>query len=224
MFLLKLGGSAIAPKDKYKIINHEYLERFSNFFSSRLNWSCALVHWAGSYGHGFVNKFGLNKENNHLLRAQMDEYFEKIDVYFPWFKRFSAEMLLHKDAVWDYEGNIITSGDCDSQANVISWDNLFSYLLSKYKPKTSFMLTDVDGVRDEDDNIITEIKRENMSDIKFWKNPGDVTGSMWQKIKKLFDYNKNSLGSEVWIVNAHDFDNRERILETGDGVGTKVVL
>ncbi|OUJ18973.1 Isopentenyl phosphate kinase enzyme of modified mevalonate pathway [Methanonatronarchaeum thermophilum] len=60
MKLLKIGGSIITNKDRYKSINKKNVKRIANEISEFPN-GLVLVHGAGSYGHPIVKKHGLNK-------------------------------------------------------------------------------------------------------------------------------------------------------------------
>jgi len=124
---------------------------------------------------------------------------------------------------------IVIGGDIDDQANIISSDDVFSRILEKHTPRQSFLLTDVDGVLDTGNQVITRIDSTNKDSIPYRKKPGDVTGSMSHKIQKLFQAKlfqtqppQNS--TTVRLLNAYNIKNRQDILAGRDGIGTKIVL
>lgn len=223
MDIIKIWGSILAPKHQYKVVNHSYLEQFSQFINQYFqDQQLILIHGAGSYGHGFVSQYGLNIDNQHLLRAQMDEYFEIIDQYFPQFQRHSAEDVINHS--YTLTEKTMTAWDVSSQATVISGDDTFAHYFKHEDIQRAFFLTDVPGVLDLDNNIIPEISQANIDDIHFWNKENDVTGSMEQKIKKLLDSKQPDITKTVRILHADNLENFKNILQTWEGTWTKIII
>lgn len=77
MMLVKLGGSVITHKDKYRSLNLKALERLASEIA-RSGEQVVLVHGAGSFGHLLAHKFGLGrglgdpKQIEGVAKVQMD--------------------------------------------------------------------------------------------------------------------------------------------------------
>ncbi len=227
MDIIKIWGSILAPKDKYKVIDHTYLKEFSEFmqtyFSEKKH---ILIHGAGSYGHWFVKKYWLTMQNIDIARKHMDEYFQHLDVYFNNYQRHSAEKVM-KDQCTSSE-KTLTAGDVSSDAKIISWDDLFAHYFKNEPIQRAFFLTDVNGVLDQNDAVIPEITEDNFSTITFWKKENDVTWSMEDKIRKLLDTAKSSPWDRwtkmVRIINGKNLQNFKKILQSWDGIWTKLLI
>ena len=207
--LIKVGGSLLAPKDK-KWIDLNYLI-WLNKFLSELQDSIFLVHWTGNIGHGWVRsimKEGLSvkevvKQYYQEGRKVLDNFFEEIDKVLG-LKRLNIQSFLWNPyflAWWIIGGDILPSGD------IVSSDDIFQTVLEKEQVDLALVLTDVDGVLDENNQVIPFI--DKLSWLKFWEKAWDVTGGMKAKVEKILLTHK-----PVIICNGYDFSNIKQWLST----------
>jgi isopentenyl phosphate kinase len=220
MFLIKLGGSLIAPKDKVGI-DYDYLSKISDILWNIDN--IFLAHWTGNVGHWWVNDIlknwgDLKKliiENYDKGKIILNNYFKEIDKYF-WFSRLYAESFLKdkfNERFWKY----IIWWDITKSGKIVSSDDIFSVMLDKSFIEKAIILTDVDGVLDEKNKVIPIINEYNFDKINFWTKKWDVTGWMKAKVEKILDSWK-----EVIICNGYNIDNILSWIEKGKGIWTKI--
>jgi len=223
MILIKLGWAVFAPKDRKNFIDETYLKKFSDFFKTQIQQSSILLHWTWNIGHWFVKQHGLTPTNQHILRQNLDRLFEITDKHIHGHKRIHATDILagqHDEDVYT-----ISWWDIDNHQNIISSDDTFSYYIHQDHIQAWFMLTDTHGVLDIDNQIIKTITAENLSTLKFRKKTTDVTGSMQNKIIKLFKTKKNwAKKKTVRIINWYDLQNFKNILTNQKGIGTQVII
>lgn len=221
MILLKIWWSLIAPKHKNKLFNLAFLKKIANFLKTFKNETIILVHGTWNVWHWFVDAFGLTKKNYKSLRKQLDEYFDKIDSFFPSFTRLKATQILHSKYTLSNKSKIICWWDATSEPRIISSDDLFSHFLHTVGGENSYILTDVDGVLDKDNNIIKKIDYGKLKGIAFWGKSWDVTWAMWSKVRKLFTWKKPS-SKIVRIINWDNLKNFNNIIRHKKWIGTKI--
>ena len=211
MFLVKIWGSLIAPKNKVWL-NEEYLKNVSSFF-----WKFSkifIAHGTWNIGHWRVNDLVRKnswKNLKELLvkdyenwRKILDNYFAKIDSYFSWYHRISINEFLESNKCKYSSWKFIIWGDVTINGEIISSDDIVSEMVKCDFVDLVLILTDVDGVFDKNWNIISKITKGNFSKIDFWKKENDVTWWMKQKVLKLLN-----LWKKVVICNWNDFKNIE---------------
>lgn len=223
MLLLKIGWSLIVTKNTQEEINQDYLRQIQDFLETFKDETTIITHGTGNVWHGFVQQFWLTKDNWTLLRKDLDDYFRQIDTHIPWYKRIRAEDVVTGKYTIQNKDKIICGGDITSVPTIISSDDVFSYILHHHTITNAYMLTDVDGVYDIHKTIINEITKDTLDTIHFRKKDGDVTWAMQQKIKKLFDYISKG-EKRVWIINWGNIENFDKILKTGKGIGSKIII
>ncbi len=218
MLIIKLGGSIFAPKHK-NYVDLDYLQKFKNFLD-QIDDQIILAHGTGNKGHGFVNKYGVSVDTFSIWKNIAKEFFWSIDKIFG-YKRLEAEDIIKWNVKIPKNKNIITGWDIDSESlRIISSDEILPFLVGKYNIKNSYMLTDVDGILDSDNNVIPNIDINNLQDIEFWSKEWDVTNSMLGKIQSMKKYisNKNTM----WIINGYDLENAENIILNWQWKWTKI--
>lgn len=221
MLLLKIGWSLIVTKDTQEEINQDYLRQIQDFLETFKDETILITHGTGNVWHGFVQQFWLTKENRTLLRKDLDCYFRQIDTYIPGYKRINAEDVVTGKYTIQDKDRIICGGDITSMPTIISSDDVFSYILHHHTITHAYMLTDVDGVYDIQQNIISDITKDTLPSIPFWWKKWDVTWAMEKKIAKLFDHTSDQK-KIVRIINGRNIKNFHNIIETNDGIGTKI--
>jgi isopentenyl phosphate kinase len=221
--LLKIWWSLIAKKNTNQEMDSNYLKKIFLFLSSYRDEPIILIHGTGNVGHGFVQKHWLSEENKHLLRKNLDEYFQKIDAIFPEFTRIKIEDVLASNYDITSNKKIICWWDITNSAKILSSDDAFSHFLYHQKAESAYMLTDIDGVVDINRKIIDDIDKKSFEHIHFWKKEWDVTGGMKHKIQKLFNDMSNGK-KKVRIINGKNTNNFKNIIEKDTGIGTKIYI
>jgi isopentenyl phosphate kinase len=87
----------------------------------------------------------------------------------------------------------------------------------------AIIATDVDGVLDQKNSIITTINKDNIHDINFRSKPWDVTGAMKEKIQQLINHNSWSKKT-VRICNGYNLENLNNIIINNKGIWTQILL
>lgn len=217
MINIKLWWSLFCPKDKPGYINFNFLKNFWESIGN-INQQIILHHWTWNVWHWFVKQYGISDETISIWRQKLQEYFNQIDQTINWFQRTSAYEFINKKNLPNT--NLIIWWDIAPDHRIISSDETFSYTIKAFGTKFNYILTDVDWVLDKSWNIINSITKDNIDQLKFWEKNWDVTWSMWNKIKELFQLEK---ATQVWIINWFDLDNFKAILETNDWRWSKIM-
>jgi isopentenyl phosphate kinase len=216
MLLIKLWWSIIAPKNTLGYINKEYLEQFRNTIKKH---NTILVHGTGSIWHWFITQYGLSPQTYDIGRKALDTYFQQIDTII-WHERIRYPS---KDRSKIKKSSIIW-WDITTQHTIISSDTIFAEILAANKNiKMAIIATDVDGVLDQKNSIITTINKDNIHDIHFRSKPWDVTGAMKEKIQQLINHNSWSKKT-VRICNGYNLENLNNIIINNKGIWTQILL
>ncbi len=226
-------------------------------------YSFILVHGAGSFGHyhakaydlknGFKNEdqlTGIVKTHNSMLKLNsllltlFDSYESLRPVSFS-----PLNMCKTTDGeITEFSISNITKalelgllpvlfGDVVFDENlgitILSGDKIVPYLASQMKPDKIIMLTDVDGVYDDNPKKNTEAKlltEINLNDNALLKKISAnassgktrVTGEMEKKLLELQEVVQ--AGIETWIISGLEEGNLYNKLATNDQKGTKIVF
>lgn len=217
MYVVKIWGSLLAPKSQ-QWLDETYVSFFSAW-RNKFTEDRILVHWAWNIGHGFVKQRGLSAETYLEGRKRLDEMFFALDSQI-WATRLRPEELsfLSPNSSWSY----IIGGDIRPDLTISSWDQQFPEIIKRTHASIGYMLTDIDGVMDEQKQIIPVITKQHIVDIHFWQVAGDVTWGMKGKISALFD--QITVPCTIRILNGRDLDNVTTIMQHGTGRGTRVVI
>lgn len=216
MLLIKLGGSLIAPKNT-NTINTQYVK---NFYQLIKKYPSIIVHWTGNVGHWFINQYWLSEATFQIGRDILDTYLKYIDTLCNNHKRLHYSTNIDRG---DIPKNTILSWDITTDYKIISSDTIFAEILAHQNISLAIMITDVDGVLDENNNIIPLINQHNIDTIHFRQKKWDVTGSMKEKIMQLMQHNPRS-GKKVRICNGNDLVNIQQIISNDQGVWTQILL
>ncbi len=216
MLLIKLGGSLIAPKHTHTI-STQYVK---DFYQIIKKYPSIIVHGTGNVGHWFINQYGLSTKTWHIGREILDTYFNHIDTLCDQHQRLYYNTQIDRKNIPDYT---IISWDITTDCKIISSDAIFAEILANKDISLAIMVTDVDGVLDQNNNIIPLINQQNIDTIHFRQKPWDVTGSMQEKITQLIQHNKWS-NKQVWICNGNYLVNIEQILNLNQGIWTQILL
>lgn len=207
MIIVKLGGSAITDKGRFRVARMDVIESIAKQISE-VEERIILVHGAGSFGHPFVIKFRLNEEKNleGIIRAHMscvELNFKICKVMlnlglkpFPihplqTFKLRGDKIYFDRDMFKDVlkEGFIpVTHGDIvydveDRFFKVLSGDDITIELARSFNADKVGFVTDVEGVYIEG-KVSTFVTWKDLDKIGFSKGV-DVTGGMRSKVEKI---------------------------------------
>lgn len=237
--VIKLGGSLITDKSQPLTIRWDSLidvaSQLSKFYKE-FKPKMIIVHGGGSFGHYEVERI---KKLNRVIDLTSTSIIQKsmltlalavINVLI----ESGIPVTLHpahticknnKSDDCNFEPLIndlskglvpVTFGDAiyDNEGKIISGDDLSVSLSNITNSDCLFFATDVEGVLDENGNVIKEIKKDfNISILR--KQGFDVTGGIASKINKAF----NSKSGNVRILSG------KKIYQglIGKEVGTKII-
>ena len=248
MIIVKLGGSVICDKNKpfsfRKDIVKQIVYEISFFYPKK---DIIIVHGGGSFGHPLAKKYGIReglKENekkigfSYVHHAMLELNKKILDIFLeeklPAFSLSPSSMfLVEKGEIVYGEIKIIEEliqrnfipilfGDVaiaiDKGIDILSGDQIISYLANKLMVEKVIFLMDVDGIYDkhpkEKDAKLIEVLDEKS--IKFnSKNKGfDVTGGIRNKIEEAL-----KMHCPVYFINGMIKGNLKKAIE-GKKVGT----
>ncbi len=194
--IVKLGGSVITDKNRYKQPNRRmisYLARvISEFYGKK---KIILVHGAGSYGHMPVVKYGIDKgvktDKHRLGFAETHRSVSELSniVISELIRRKVPAVSIPPVVIFRLRNNRITKcfdeplirilkegylpvlyGDMviDTRlgGSVLSGDQITTYLAKSMKAKKAIFVSDVRGVLDGQNKVIPVIHRGNIKELK----------------------------------------------------------
>lgn len=241
MKIVKLGGSVITYKEKYKAVNFKHLRNLCKILAEN-DEKKILIHGAGSFGHIQAMKASLDKpgpirgkespisrvitdvsELNSLIADELNKYGVRAisipphAIYKGYRSDFGVvDLVLNNGFVPLLYGDIVLS---KGRYRIISGDEIALDLSRKFAPDSVLFVTDVDGLYDSDPKankkakLIPSIFSKDISVVDTGK---DATGSMagkMERIKKMVLYT-----NRVVILNGKKPD---RLLAALRGEGTR---
>ena len=211
MFIIKLGGSVITNKSKYKTLNKKIAENLiKEIVKSKQQ--VILVHGAGSYGHIIAKQAGIGKniayDYNAVSQVSMDVLQLNYEILNITRKaRLNAISLPPRAFVTMERGNILSFdieiikklvekkitpvlfGDVaiDTYWNfsIISGDDIIFHLAKNLKPEKVIFVSDIDGVYGKNKKLILDLNDIDSKDIVAWKKGSDATGGILKKIEVM---------------------------------------
>lgn len=209
MIIVKMGGSVITDKSKYRTFRKDTTDNIIRTLKE-IEEDMVLIHGGGSFGHIKANEFGVPGEINDKTRlgfsiihhdmmhlnylvtsALLD--FEIPSISVPPSSIISGENKNYS-IISDYLKNGITPvgfGDVYLQDpehfGIYSGDDLVLDLSFALKPRMVVFMTDVDGLYDKNPNLYEDAKLLATSDdnARFQNHLIDVTGGIASKYKKM---------------------------------------
>ncbi len=246
MIIIKFGGSVICDKEKPFSFNkktvEEIVDEIAIFYPEK---KFIIVHGGGSFGHPLAKKYrirdGLNEKNiigickTHeamlMLNKLIVEIFlnknlpafpfppsaifimEKGEIIDGWVK--NIEEMLNKNFIPILFGDVAIARE--KGVDILSGDQIITYLAKKLKPEKVIFLMDVDGIFDrnpmEKDAKLIELINE---EIKIEADTGkfDVTGGIRNKIEEAL-----KMPCQVYFINGMVRGNIVKAIK-GEKVGT----
>ncbi len=244
MLYVKLGGSLITYKKEGMLsVKEDVVRSISRELSLSLRDKIFLAHGAGSFGHIPVMKYNLqdglrkgselgasevmvrvSELNSIIAKILLEEHvpvapFPARSIFMRRGGKISCNTAFIKHLI-DYDLIPLTHGDLipdeESGTYVLSADEMPLYLVPLGLKKVIF-LTDVPGVLDDEGNLIKELKRGHLPELK--KEGFDVTGAMEGKLSHAFKL--TSMGVEVIIAGYINDGDLKKAIE-GEW-GTKII-
>jgi acetylglutamate kinase len=183
------------------------------------------------YAGGHIRAVGLTGKDGGLIKAKkldIEKYFKEIGEFIPTelldlghvgqVEFVDTQILKHLEE--DYYIPVIAPVGFDNQGNAynINADFVAAAVAGALKAEKAIFLTDIEGLKDKNGNIISSISRE---DAKKLIEDGTITGGMIPKMKACI----NAL--DEGVKKAHILDGRlphAVLLEifTSEGVGTEI--
>ena len=247
MIIVKLGGSVISNKDEPFSFNDEAVkniaEEIASFYPHK---KFILVHGGGSYGHPLATKYRIREGINgmesmigaSITHQAMLELNKKIMEIFlsenlPVFSISPSSIFVMREGkiIYGETGAVsmlvkkgfipVLFGDvCVDESkgmDILSGDNIISYLERRVGPEKVIFLMDVDGVYDKspeekDARLIEEIDESVSIDAENKKF--DVTGGIENKIREALN-----MKCDVYFINGMKKGNLSMAIE-GKKVGS----
>ncbi len=244
MLIIKIGGSVITDKSKYKKLKEETL---NNIVSELPKEDFILVHGAGSYGHYLSDEHNLNNGlsgnqkyfstvskdvlelNNIILEKLIEHGINPISLPVHSFHIVGDEFNVNIFKKFlEFKFVPVTFGDIilnpKKGLSICSGDQLVYHLSKYFKPEKVIFVTDVDGIFDKDPGIpgakLIE-KIEGHIEISFSKKEKDVTGGMENKFRVINGLIK--LKIPVYVINGNVKGRLFNAIYDKDVIGTKVI-
>ncbi len=217
-----IGGLRVTPKETMDVVEM--------VLGGLVNKSIVML--INRYAGGHVRAVGLTGKDGGLIRAKKldaEEYFREMGNFRPTelldlghvgeVEYVDTQILKHLEED-NYIPVIAPVGfDGDGNAYNINADFVASSVAGALKAEKVMFLTDIEGLKDSEGNVISSIRTEDI--VEMIEN-GIITGGMIPKVKAAVEALENGVGK------AHILDGRIPhcvLLEifTTEGVGTEIV-
>jgi len=244
--ILKIGGSILTDKTRMESPRMEQIERIAGEIAHQPQ-HLILVHGAGSFGHIHAKKYSLREGFNprglletHRSVVRLNdlvvEHLNKAGLHpvpvhplsstllkngrIEEMETKSLKEMLNRGLIPVLHGDVAM--DRSRGAEIVSGDQLVTYLARSLSPDVVALGTAVDGVMFEG-NPLPEVGRGTLPQIESQlggSNGIDVTGGMKGKLLELLELADRGVKSTIF--NAGKDGLIERVLR-GEKVGTQVV-
>ena len=246
--ILKLGGSVITDKAADQgVVKEADLLRIAKEVSEYRG-KIIIVHGAGSFGHTYAKKYGLDRGFDPEGAIVTHESVKKlasrvVDVLNEYGVRAIAvhpmgctvcrngriesmyldniKLMLENGLVPVLHGDVVM--DLELKACVLSGDQIVPYLAKELKITRLGLGSAEDGVLDDEGKTVPEITPKTFEDFKRYikgSESTDVTGGMLGKVQELLELSKTSCITSH-IFNARKENNIYRFLN-GESMGTTI--
>jgi isopentenyl phosphate kinase len=231
VIILKIGGSVITDKNKIATRRPDQIKRIAAEIKAGQGSPLVLVHGAGSFGHHQAKEFGLKAGLNETsIRGIMPTHnavrelsdmivggLYENGVYAAPVHPLSTCVLRDgriEHMCTDVIKGMLASGivpvlhgdvvvDSAKGIDVLSGDQIVSYLAKALGATAVGIGTNVDGVYAKDFKIIRAITPSNLNDVReslAGSGGVDVTGGMYGKVMELMELAKSGIPSRVFNV------------------------
>jgi Predicted archaeal kinase len=246
--ILKLGGSVITDKNADEgVVREAELLRIAKEVSE-FQGKLIIVHGAGSFGHTYAKKYGLDKgfdpEGAIITHESVKKLASTVVSALNHFgvravavhpmcctvcrnRRIESmyldniKLMIEKGFIPVLHGDVVM--DLELGACVLSGDQIVPYLAKELGITRLGLGSAENGVLDKDGKTVPEISPEKFENFKHYirgSESTDVTGGMLGKVQELLELSKKSCITS-YIFNAGKKDNVYRFLN-GESIGTKI--
>jgi isopentenyl phosphate kinase len=230
MHIIKLGGSVITAKGRYRTFMQKATSRIIEEIA-QIKDQIIIVHGGGSFGHILAHRYGIpgkldSKKLAGFSRIHMDmlDLNSRVcsiidDKIGPCISMPAAVMMsdfeekasefTYRNVLPVFFGDVYIDGE---RIGIISGDRIMSRLAAEFKPERAIFFTDVDGIYTSNPRTDRNAKllKELEGDVRTSINREDVTGGMAGKIDEMRKMARS--GTEVFIINGR---KPERIHQIG---------
>lgn len=250
LIILKIGGSVITEKGSISRAREAEIDRISHeiaAFRSDTDSHLILVHGAGSFGHPQAMKYrlseGFDAEGAYLTHASVKVLNSKVveslnnsgahalpvhplssclleNGKLVDFQLGQIKVMLERGIIPVFHGDVVM--DRTKGASVLSGDRIIPYLALSLNASKIGAGSDVDGVLDENGNVIRKITPFGFMDMKkSIKGSGspDVTGGMLGKVSELLELAGKGVSSRIFNASRKGMVSR---FLYGEDIGTLI--
>ena len=246
--ILKLGGSVITDKNADEgVVRASDLLRIAQEVSE-FRGNMIIVHGAGSFGHTYARKYGLDRifnlkgaivthESVKKLASRVVDSLNRFEVRAVAVHPMgcivcrkgriesmyldSIKLMLKNGFVPVLHGDIVM--DLEFGTCVLSGDQIVPYIAKELGVTRLGLGSAEDGVLDKNGEPVPEITPNKFEQLKKYigsSESTDVTGGMLGKVQELLELSKTSCITS-YIFNAGKADNIYKFLN-GESIGTKI--
>lgn len=246
--ILKLGGSVITDKNADEgVVREAELLRIAKEVSE-FQGKLIIVHGAGSFGHTYAKKYGLDKgfdpEGAIITHESVKKLASTVVNALNHFgvraiavhpmcctvcknRRIESmyldniKLMIEKGFIPVLHGDVVM--DLELGACVLSGDQIVPYLAKELGITRLGLGSAENGVLDKDGETVPEITPDKFETFKHYikgSESTDVTGGMLGKVQELLELSKTSCITS-YIFNAGKEDNIYRFL-SGESIGTRI--
>lgn len=246
--ILKLGGSVITDKNAEEgVVRKADLLRIAEEVS-KFQGKLIVVHGAGSFGHTYAKKYGLDKafdlEGAIITHESVKKLASTVVGALNSFgiralavhpmcctvcrnRRIESmyldniQLMLEKGFIPVLHGDVVM--DLELGVCILSGDQIAPYLAKKLGITRLGLGSAENGVLDKDGKTIPRITPGSFENFKHYirgSESTDVTGGMLGKVQELLELSKTSCITS-YIFNAGKEENIYRFLN-GESIGTRI--
>lgn len=243
MFLVKLGGSVVTVKGRYRYYREKAVQRILHELI-RTGEQFIIVHGGGSFGHVKAKEYGLpgsvsrkTEEGYSIVHRDMVDLNQKVvsSMLEAGLKGFGVPPAVFNGDIGKITDSVeyytskgfypVTFGDVypenEDRFGIVSGDDLMVEIARRLKPDKVVFFTDVDGIYDRNPKTSGNARLLSKMDehAVFEQYGTDVTGGMEKKAKSIRDITET--GATVYVLNG---THPERIQDIGkdEFIGTVI--
>lgn len=244
MFLVKLGGSVITVKGRYRYYRHKAVQEIIYELKGKKE-PFVLVHGGGSFGHIKAKEYGIpgavseeRKGGYAIIHKDMVDLNQRIigaligsgigavgvppAIFNGDLAAITEAMMAHLESgLFPVSfGDVYIDRTAD-RFEIVSGDDLILELAKKLKPSEVYFLTDVDGIYDRNPKKYSHavLLRELNDEATFEHVGTDVTGGMLKKADTVRKIAR--LGTTVYVLNGN-VPSRLNLTDSNNFIGTVV--
>lgn len=244
MFLVKLGGSVITVKGRYRYFRPKAVQEIIGELKKKGE-PFVLVHGGGSFGHIKAKEYGIPgaitedrkmgysiihrdmvELNQRIINSLLDNKIRGVGVPPASFngdlEKITQAMKEHMEAgLFPVSFGDVYINKAENRFEIVSGDDLVLELARVLRPREVYFLTDVDGIYDRNPKKHHDaVLLRELNDTATFEHVGtDVTGGMLKKASTVRDI--AGLGTTVYVLNGN-VPSRLNQINSKNFIGTVV--